>query len=206
MIKTSKNISFALFILICVFVVPITSSAQINLGGLFGGGSSGGGGGMFGGFGGGIGSGGGSGGGGMSGGGMPGGGMSFMSQPYGGRSQKVTYCTCTPGCFKVEIGGPKGGTFMYCVWGTRLYAHYNIYPNAWQLGLGGMYINCMQIAYPKCRDDGGGPLMKINGTSQGGGSGGGFGGGMSGGFGGGGGMSGGFGGGGGGGTSGGGSS
>jgi len=85
----------------------------------------------------------------------------------GGRSQEASFCSCSI-CFKLEVGGPKDGTFMYCPWFTRLYAHYNIFPNAWQLGKAYTYLPCLQISYPYCRTDGGGYLLTITGTSHGG--------------------------------------
>ncbi len=144
-----KNLKFkVVVVLLTLFLIPVIGNAQFSGGGgSFGGGGSSGGGGF-------------SGGGGM-------GGMSGKT-PYGGRSEEAKYCSCTPGCFKVRTGGPKNaGWKMYCAWGTRLYAHYNIFPNAWQLGLYGQYIECLQIAYPRCTNDGGGYLMIINGTSRG---------------------------------------
>ncbi len=88
--------------------------------------------------------------------------------PYGGRSQEAVYCSCTPGCFKVKTGGPKNAGWKGgCAGGLCLWKHYNIFPIAWQLGLYGEYVKCLQTAYPKCRDDGGGYLMIINGTSRG---------------------------------------
>ncbi len=87
--------------------------------------------------------------------------------PYGGRSRSVRYCTCTPGCFKVYVGGPKSaGWKMYCTWSTIPYEYYNIFPSAWQLGTFGSWIPCLQIAYPSCTVDGGGFLMMMNGTSM----------------------------------------
>ncbi|HCC04784.1 TPA: hypothetical protein DEP58_00580 [Patescibacteria group bacterium] len=85
----------------------------------------------------------------------------------GGRSQEASFCSCSV-CFKIEVGSPKSGTFMYCPWFTRLYAHYNIFPNAWQLGKAYTYMTCLQISYPYCRTDGGGYLLTMTGTSHGG--------------------------------------
>jgi len=84
----------------------------------------------------------------------------------GGRTQEISYCSCSI-CFKIEVGSPKDGTFMYCPWFTRLYAHYNISPPAWQLGKSYTYIPCLQISYPYCRTDGGGYLLTMTGTSHG---------------------------------------
>jgi hypothetical protein len=83
----------------------------------------------------------------------------------GGRSERVTFCSCSA-CFKIKVGKPKSGTFMYCPWYTSLYEHYNIFPNAWQLGKATMWMSCLQISYPKCRTDGGGYLLDMTGTSQ----------------------------------------
>jgi hypothetical protein len=81
----------------------------------------------------------------------------------GGRSTAI-YCTCTPGCFNVFVGPPRGGSFMYCPGTTRLYAYYNIW-NAWQLGGNLGWMPCMQIGFPSCFPSGGGNIMIINGTS-----------------------------------------
>lgn len=87
-----------------------------------------------------------------------------IGRPFGGRSQSVRYCSCSAGCWKVSVGRPRGGTFMWCPWST-IYSYYNKFPPAWQLGMATGYVACMQISYPSCRSDGGGMLMKINGTS-----------------------------------------
>jgi len=74
----------------------------------------------------------------------------------GGRSESADFCSCSI-CFKIEVGSPKDGTFMWCPWYTRLYAYYNIFPNAWQLGK----------SYPYCEEDDGGYLLEMTGTSMG---------------------------------------
>lgn len=84
----------------------------------------------------------------------------------GGRSEEAQFCSCSI-CFKLDVGSPKDGTFMWCPWYTRTYQYYNIFPNAWQLGKAPMWIPCLQISYPYCRTDGGGFLLKMTGTSQG---------------------------------------
>lgn len=83
----------------------------------------------------------------------------------GGRSEEATYCSCSA-CWKIRVGSPKSGTFMYCYWYTRMYDHYNIWPNAWQLGKASAWMVCLQISYPYCEEDGGGYLLDLSGTSN----------------------------------------
>lgn len=84
----------------------------------------------------------------------------------GGRSEQIKFCSCSF-CFKLEVGSPKDGTFMWCPLWTRTYQYYNVFPNAWQLGKSYMWIPCLQISYPKCKTDGGGYMLDMTGTSQG---------------------------------------
>jgi hypothetical protein len=83
---------------------------------------------------------------------------------FGGQTLSAKYCSCSAGCWKLYIGDPKGGWFMWCPW-TRFYAHYNIMPNAWQLGLYSTWMACLQVTWHGCRYDGGGYLMYMDGTS-----------------------------------------
>ncbi len=86
-------------------------------------------------------------------------------QPFGGRTQTEKRCTCSNGCSLLTLGGPKGGDFMWCP-STRMYQYYNHSPTAWQLGLAGQYMPCMVRVGYYCVQQGGGPLMQIDGTSQ----------------------------------------
>lgn len=88
-----------------------------------------------------------------------------MMQPFGGRTQTEKRCTCSNGCSLLTLGGPRGGDFMWCP-STRMYQYYNHSPTAWQLGLAGQYMPCMMRAGYYCVQQGGGPLMHMDGTSQ----------------------------------------
>jgi hypothetical protein len=88
----------------------------------------------------------------------------LLMTPFGGRAESATYCTCTDGCWMVDVGDPRGGTFMYCP-ETTLYTYYNIFPDAWQLGTADGYMECLQDAGYYCYSDGGGPIMYQDGTS-----------------------------------------
>jgi len=84
----------------------------------------------------------------------------------GGRTEQARYCSCSAGCWKIYVGEPKSGWFMWCPLVTQTYDYYNIWPNAWQLGKAGTWMTCMQISYPYCRTDGGGYLLELTGTSM----------------------------------------
>lgn len=86
-------------------------------------------------------------------------------RPFGGRTQTEKRCTCSNGCSLLTLGGPKGGDFMWCP-STRMYQYYNHSPMAWQLGLAGQYMPCMVRVGYYCVQQGGGPLMQMDGTSQ----------------------------------------
>jgi hypothetical protein len=85
---------------------------------------------------------------------------------FGGRSDQADFCSCSL-CFKVDVGEPRSGEdLMWCPFtGTSAYRYYNVQPDAWQLGTYGLYMVCLQISYPYCEEDGGGPLMLLSGTS-----------------------------------------
>lgn len=82
--------------------------------------------------------------------------------PFGGRSESAFYCNCN-GCWKIDVGGPRGGTFMYCSY--HLYRQYNIFPPAWQLGRAGPWVPCLVVCYPTCCVEGGGFNVRFVGTS-----------------------------------------
>ena len=84
----------------------------------------------------------------------------------GGRAIFTEFCSCNT-CFKIHVGPPKEGWFMYCPWYTRLYEHYNVFPDAWQLGKADAWIPCLQVGPWGCFTDGGGFLLRMTGTSMG---------------------------------------
>ncbi len=87
--------------------------------------------------------------------------------PFGGKITSVLPCTC-PGDlgWKITVGSPRPGVFMYKPTTSRLYANYSIYrPGAYVLGTSTAYASCMQVSPNGCTPTPGGPVIHPIGTS-----------------------------------------
>lgn len=90
----------------------------------------------------------------------------FSLNILGGRNYFVTYCTCSWGIM-ITVGPPRPGNFIFSpILGSTLYKYFQIFSaGPWVLGNARGYGTCWVGAYPDCAYVGGGPVIRLIGTS-----------------------------------------
>jgi len=86
-----------------------------------------------------------------------------IARPFGGLILAIIPCPCSFNAMLI-ISPPRGGTFMID-FGVKLYANYSPVPGRWTLGLADGYIPCLQYIVIGCVPIGGGPRIRMLGTS-----------------------------------------
>lgn len=85
--------------------------------------------------------------------------------PFGGLNLNTWFCSCSMN-FRIVVGPPVGGIYMYQPGVTVLYPYFMVLrPGAWLLGLWGPPVACVEFVGKACAPTGAFPLMIIVGTS-----------------------------------------
>jgi len=91
-----------------------------------------------------------------------------FGSPFGGRITSIIPCTCSipPTMLKITVSSPRGGSFLYIPFVSRLYENYNLLPPSWVLGTSAGRRECLVGFPPFCTSAGfGGTIIKMMGTS-----------------------------------------
>src|SRR3989338_6615195 len=87
----------------------------------------------------------------------------YLGGSFGRRIKSIVICTCSFS-LKITVGEPKGGTFIYFPFTSRLYRNYSPVTGRYVLGTSIGRAPCLQIAGSSCVIQGYGSVIMKMGT------------------------------------------